>query len=298
MEQINYSFIIPHKNCPNLLKRCVGSIPERDDVQVIVVDDNSDEGKKPIINRKNVEVIHLDANQSKGAGRARNVGLKHARGKWLLFADADDYYVDNFLDVLDNKGNSDADVIYFNVAYLNRMGKEVKGGSRWNKIIENYCIDKESIDLIKYRIHVPWNKMVKREYVKTYGFSFEEVPNGNDAMFSYQIGYFSNKIEVVHNKLYVYTINTHSITHSHCTVKSQTSYLSNKMKQMQFYKYIGRQNWCEEISLNRYVISLLKRLQIYSIIVVLYTYYTKREYFNSIKMKYVETMDNIIRNSN
>ena len=44
--QINYSFIIPHKNCPDLLQRCVDSIPERDDVQVIVVDDNSDEGKK------------------------------------------------------------------------------------------------------------------------------------------------------------------------------------------------------------------------------------------------------------
>jgi len=44
--QTNYSFIIPHKNCPDLLQRCVDSIPERDDVQVIVVDDNSDEGKK------------------------------------------------------------------------------------------------------------------------------------------------------------------------------------------------------------------------------------------------------------
>jgi glycosyltransferase involved in cell wall biosynthesis len=45
----NYSFIIPHKNCPDLLQRCVDSIPDRDDVQVIVVDDNSDEGKKPAL---------------------------------------------------------------------------------------------------------------------------------------------------------------------------------------------------------------------------------------------------------
>ena len=86
---LNYSIIIPHKNCPDLLKRLLDSIPERDDVQIIVVDDNSDEGKKPSIDRKDTEVILLDAERSKGAGRARNVGLEHAEGKWLLFADAD-----------------------------------------------------------------------------------------------------------------------------------------------------------------------------------------------------------------
>lgn len=72
--QYNYSFIIPHKNCPELLQRCVDSIPERDDVQVIVVDDNSDEEKKPSLKEhKNLQVILLDASQSKGAGRARLV---------------------------------------------------------------------------------------------------------------------------------------------------------------------------------------------------------------------------------
>ena len=41
MEIINYTFIIPHKNIPNLLRRCLNSIPRRDDIQIIVVDDNS-----------------------------------------------------------------------------------------------------------------------------------------------------------------------------------------------------------------------------------------------------------------
>lgn len=40
-----YSIIIPHYNIPELLQRCLDSIPERDDVQVIVVDDNSDSSK-------------------------------------------------------------------------------------------------------------------------------------------------------------------------------------------------------------------------------------------------------------
>ena len=35
-----YSIIIPTKNIPNLLHRCLNSIPTREDIQVIVVDDN------------------------------------------------------------------------------------------------------------------------------------------------------------------------------------------------------------------------------------------------------------------
>ena len=45
MQHINYSIIIPHKNSASLLQYCLNSIPIRDDVQVIVVDDNSDADK-------------------------------------------------------------------------------------------------------------------------------------------------------------------------------------------------------------------------------------------------------------
>ena len=39
---IRYSIIIPHYNSFLLLRRCLDSIPKREAVQVIVVDDNSD----------------------------------------------------------------------------------------------------------------------------------------------------------------------------------------------------------------------------------------------------------------
>lgn len=42
---IYFSIIIPHKNTPDLLQRCLDSIPVCDDVQVIVVDDNNDTDK-------------------------------------------------------------------------------------------------------------------------------------------------------------------------------------------------------------------------------------------------------------
>ena len=44
-DRINYSIIIPHRNIPLLLRRCLDSIPRRMDIQIIVVDDNSDPGQ-------------------------------------------------------------------------------------------------------------------------------------------------------------------------------------------------------------------------------------------------------------
>lgn len=92
---INYSFIIPHKNSPQLLNRCVNSIPRRDDVEIIVVDDNSDPN---VVDWKSFKfddtrcLTLIQDHSCKGAGNARNVGIDNAHGRWLLFADADDYY--------------------------------------------------------------------------------------------------------------------------------------------------------------------------------------------------------------
>ena len=91
----NFSIIIPHKNTPDLLKRCVSSIPRREDVQIIIVDDNSDEKivdfeHFPFLGTPNATVVFDKS--SKGAGHARNIGLEKAEGKWYLFADSDDFF--------------------------------------------------------------------------------------------------------------------------------------------------------------------------------------------------------------
>lgn len=97
-----HSFIIPHKNNPELLQRCIDSIPNRSDIQIIVVDDKSDYEKKIALMHENLEIIQLDENRSKGAGRARNVGLARVMAKWILFTDAGDFYDLGFMNVLDS----------------------------------------------------------------------------------------------------------------------------------------------------------------------------------------------------
>ena len=111
-----YSIIIPHYDIPDLLMRCLKSIPVSEDIQVIVVDDNSPEAdtyleRYPELSRPYLEF--LSAPKNGGAGYARNIGLDQAKGKWLLFADADDFFVDNMYDIITTHIESDSDVIYF-----------------------------------------------------------------------------------------------------------------------------------------------------------------------------------------
>ena len=110
---INYTIIIPHYNTPKLLYRCLDSIPNREDIQIIVVDDNSDNDKRPQISKPNLEIVYLSKEESKGAGRARNIGLTKAAGEWLIFADADDFYLNGALDLCDKYLKTKYDIIYF-----------------------------------------------------------------------------------------------------------------------------------------------------------------------------------------
>lgn len=208
---ITYSIIIPHKNIPHLLSRCLKSIPQREDVEVIVVDDNSDpEYLKPNVfpgmDRPDVEIVFTK--EGKGAGYARNVGLRKATGKWLLFADADDYYTDGFLDVLDKYKDSDLDIVYFCI-----HSNKSRFSDNINNMITGYLNNPSGInDFLFLQNWQPWNKLFRRDYIMTHNFLFEEVYIGNDAMFVVKSGHFARQIGIDLFPLYNYTIRDGSLS--------------------------------------------------------------------------------------
>jgi glycosyltransferase involved in cell wall biosynthesis len=216
MADINYSVIIPHKNAPALLQRCIDSIPKRRDIQIIVVDDNSSLEKvdfDQFPGKNNEYVESYFTKEGRGAGYARNVGLKYARGKWIIFADADDFFETDAFLIFDSEYDNDADIIYFlSRSIYDDTGKKADREKKYNELINHYLLDKLQEVALRIEFDVPWAKMIRNDFIKRNHFFFDEVPASNDVYFSTLTGYYANKIAVKAATVYVVTVNVGSIT--------------------------------------------------------------------------------------
>jgi glycosyltransferase involved in cell wall biosynthesis len=213
---INYSIIIPHKNSPLLLERCLESIPIRNDIQIIIVDDNSDPeivnfSEFPGLDRFNTEVYFTK--DSKGAGFARNIGLSKVIGKWIIFADADDFFNICLDKKMDEYLNSNYDIIYFQTNSINNISnKKVESrGIEYNKWLQDSIKKNIILDEVRYRINPPWGKFYSNELLKKHNINFDESLTANDVMFSTKSGYAAKNIKIDLSYLYCSSITIGSL---------------------------------------------------------------------------------------
>lgn len=197
-ELINYSIIIPNysKSGTQLLERCVNSIPNRDDVEIIIIDNSPLEIDSDLFNsRSNIHVLYSE--KGRGAGCARNVGLNFSSGKWLLFADSDDFFTGEINAILDEFRESEYDIVYFKSKGLDSDTLEQNcRGNGYNNLIDRYreYHDSMSEKMLRYYHVVPWGKIIKRSLVIRNSIKFEEVKYSNDVLFATMTGYYAEKI--------------------------------------------------------------------------------------------------------
>ena len=201
----NYSIIIPHKNIPDLLRRCLDSIPRRADVQIIVVDDNSDPEIVnfdcfPGLDEPCVEVYFTK--ERKGAGYARNVGLEHAIGKWILFADADDLYFSDILNKCDIYKDSKADVIVFKTEYRISDTLEI-----WPRPFPTVSDAMWNGDMLLFLAAFPmvWSRMYSSAFLKKNNIHFDEVLYFDDTWFTTSVIEHASRIEATKEIIYIHT---------------------------------------------------------------------------------------------
>ena len=221
-----YSIIIPHKNIPNLLQRCLDSIPQREDTQVIIVDDNSDPEivdfkNFPGINRQNTKVIF--SKEGKGAGYARNLALAHVQNtKWISFVDADDFLAESANDLMDKYTRDNSDVIFFKLDSVDSdtllpSNRKNNRNSKFTNAIET-----NNLDILRFKMYGPYTKFISYELINKNNIKFDEVIAANDVMFSIMTGYFAEKILTDKDVLYVVTersdslVNTPSLENLEC----------------------------------------------------------------------------------
>lgn len=244
--EYTYSVAIPHYNSPDLLHRMLNSIPERDDLQLIVVDDGSKEEnveKIKNLQHKNLETVLLEENH--GGGFARNVGLQKAKGKWFISVDSDDFFSEDAFVVFDKYKDEDADVLMYCINICDEGGNVTNHTLKSNDSVLAYLKDKNkgTENLIRFRNPDTWNKLVSLKFLKENNIQYENCRINIDAFYALQIGLKAKQIRVIPDKLYNWVATSGSITMKKRSIEREFQFFLQAQKRNGFYKQIGLTSW-------------------------------------------------------
>ncbi|MCR5701869.1 MAG: glycosyltransferase [Lachnospiraceae bacterium] len=102
MDNISVSVIIPVYNCERYIGKAIESVlAQKVDLECIIVDDNSTDKTSSIVKSymDDARIKYVKNETNKGVAYNRNLGVKMARGKYVAFLDADDYWTEDKLSV-------------------------------------------------------------------------------------------------------------------------------------------------------------------------------------------------------
>ena len=166
-----FSIIIPVYNVEKYIDGCLKSVMNQTykDYEVIVVNDGTKDNSMDIVKKYDVKVIEQ---KNQGLSAARNTGVKHAKGDYLIFLDSDDSWNKDLLKELSKSIKNNPDVVRFQIQEtyensddlkpFNEQSFEDKNGVEAFNVISSY-----------HFIENAWCYAIRRDYYKKNKFSFK-----------------------------------------------------------------------------------------------------------------------------
>ena len=249
------SVILPVYNVERYLEQCLTSLTQQTlkNIEIICVDDGSTDKSLELLKKlaERDKRIHIIEQTNRGAGVARNTGLKNARGKYLSFLDADDFFELNMLEVLFTKArNDDLDIA---ICDINLYDNETKLFSKPSWILKQNEIPNKNVfnykdvanSIFSFSHTAAWNKLFKHSFVEKEHLEFQDLSNSNDFYFVCAALVSANKIGVCNQRLLNYrTNNKASLSNVFARkLNPENGYtaikkLSEKLRQMNIYEEV------------------------------------------------------------
>lgn len=205
------SIIVPVYNAENTIDRCLGSVRRQTyrDIEVIIVDDGSTDKSCRLIRKYTEEDsrFRLIEKENTGVSDTRNVGIEHAHGEYLQFADSDDWLSENASQfLLDAMLLYNADMAISDYVRVYERSAVVMGN-----LPESGCITcpQYATHMMKapadYYYGAMWNKLYRSEIVMNAGIRCStEVCWGEDFLFNIEYLSRTRRIAVIHQPIYFY----------------------------------------------------------------------------------------------
>ena len=216
MEQPGITVIIPVYNVEPFLQKCIDSILAQTyhEFEVLLINDGSNDnsGKICDYNESNDTRIKVFHKKNEGVSIARNLGLKHASGKYVTFIDSDDWIDKKYLETLwKNSTGSDLIISGYHTqnknlrleAYLPK--KETFLNGQFKSLYEDYI--RTAI------IKAPWCKLFSSEIIKKNKLQFNtEMTLGEDTIFTFGFLSVAKNISVIDYSGYYWRYNSSSLS--------------------------------------------------------------------------------------
>lgn len=191
---LQVSVIVSVYNAEFYLEHCLDTLLEQTlrEIEIICVDDGSEDSSFSILQRyaqKDARVIIL-RQENKGAGCARNYGMKYARGKYVIFLDSDDYFSLTLLEkTVERAEQTNSDIVIFRAAAFN---DNTEGIFPLNDQIQNYPMffsepfTMEDIpnEIFNSFMVVAWNKLYRKKFLTDSKLFFQKIKRSNDLCFT------------------------------------------------------------------------------------------------------------------
>lgn len=208
------SFIIPAYNAEKTLTKCINSLLNQTDEnwQAVIMDDGSADNTFGIAQDFECKDSRIKALTQKnaGPGTARNNAFPYCDGEYIAFLDSDDYiepdYAESVIKLINQKNS---DVVVIDNYYEDESGKVIRTEnlSRFN------CLTKPELIATQMTGKMPWGgwrKIIKKDIIENNKIKYSENTVGEEALFSFLVFYYANKIDFLGKTVYHYVDNPKS----------------------------------------------------------------------------------------
>lgn len=198
------SAIVPVYNSERYVRRCIDSIIKQSyqKWELILIDDGSVDSSFSILREyekqdSRIKVIHQD---NKGPGIARNVGISHATGDYIVFVDSDDRISQDYFDLLSKKTE---DVVFIDIDQVDEDFHVVKAEhmSSFEKLSKDDFLRQQMTGKINWG---GVRKAVKRELLLNNKIGFSKDKIGEEAIYSFLILWNAESFSFINGAVYDY----------------------------------------------------------------------------------------------
>jgi len=219
-----FSFVVPAYNVERYISKKLGSLLSQTDkdFEIIVVDDGSTDNTynvaKEILEKSGFSNYTILRKPNGGVTSARNMGIKHAKGKYIIFLDGDDYVSPELVEkVKEVVSKSDVDMVCWKFQLVSEDGNSIKRfipfwGLKEGQIYSGLQVLEKILIERSFRVWTSSAAYSKRLIIKNNLFYNENHYVGEDQEFTYKYLINSHRICFIDNILSYYTQRKGSIT--------------------------------------------------------------------------------------